>query len=168
MRSVASTALIEQSASPSPSLLNNAANVRLALGRAEEAVELYETAVRKSHRVVVLFNLSQAYGRLIQLDRQDLALAEAQVIDPVALVALTDLYGRSRRALVADLPVAMETIRVRLGRSGGGPAGGGLRCDAASRLVGWDRVWCIAPSASHSRFCWPGDRYGAPQADRQW
>jgi len=108
-------ALIEQSASPSPSLLNNAANVQLVLGRAEEAVELYEAAARKSHRVVVLFNLSQAYGRLIQLDHQDLALAEAQVIDPAALGALTDLYGDSRRALVADLPVAMETIRVRLG-----------------------------------------------------
>ncbi len=109
------TSLIDQSASPSPSLLNNAANVRLALDRAEEAVELYEAAAHKSQLVVVLFNLSQAYGRLIQLNRQDLALAEAQVIDPVSLVALTDLYGTSRRALVADLPVATETIRVRLG-----------------------------------------------------
>jgi len=107
--------LIEESASPSPSLLNNAANVRLALDRTEEAVELYETASRTSHLVAVLFNLSQAYGRLIQLDRQDLALAEAQVIDPVALVALTDLYGGLPGVLVVDLPVETETIRVRLG-----------------------------------------------------
>jgi hypothetical protein len=64
---------------------------------------------------VVLFNLSQAYGRLVQLDQQDLALAEAQVIDSVALAELTNLYGSSHRALVADLPVATETIRVRLG-----------------------------------------------------
>jgi len=109
------TSLIDQSASPSPRLLNNAANVRLALDRAEEAVELYEEANRTSHLVVVLFNLSQAYGRLVQLNRQDLALAEAQVIDPASLVVLTDLYGTSRRALVADLPVATESIRLRLG-----------------------------------------------------
>jgi hypothetical protein len=109
------TTLIDQSSSPSPSLLNNAANVQLALDRAEEAVALYESAVRRGHRVEVLFNLSQAYGRLVQLDRQDLALAEAQVIDPEALAALTDLYSTSRRPLVADLPIATETIRVRLG-----------------------------------------------------
>ncbi len=107
--------LIEKSASPSPSLLNNAANVRLALDRTEEAIEFYEAAAHTSHLVVVLFNLSQAYGRLVQLDRQDLALSEAQVIDSVALGALTDLYGNSPRILVADLPVAAETIRVRLG-----------------------------------------------------
>jgi tetratricopeptide (TPR) repeat protein len=105
--------LIEKSASPS--LLNNAANVRLALDRTEEAIELYEAAADTSHLVVVLFNLSQAYGRLVQLDRQDLALSEAQVIDSVALGTLTDLYGSSPQTLVADLPVAAETIRVRLG-----------------------------------------------------
>jgi tetratricopeptide (TPR) repeat protein len=108
------TALIDDVASASPSLLNNAANVRLALDRTSEAIQLYEAAARRSHEVVVLFNLSQAYGRLVQLDRQDLALAEAQVIDPVALAALTDLYARSPRTLVADLPVETKAIRARL------------------------------------------------------
>ena len=109
------TALIEESASPNPRLLNNAANVQLALDRPKEAIELYESAAHSGHLVVVLFNLSQAYGRLVQLDHQDLALAEAQVIDPAALAALTDLYGSSHGAMVVDLPVETETIRVRLG-----------------------------------------------------
>ena len=108
-------ALIEESASPNPRLLNNAANVQLALDRTEEAIELYEAAAHSGQLVVVLFNLSQAYGRLVQLDHQDLALAEAQVIDPAALAALTNLYGSSRGAMVVDLPVATETVRVRLG-----------------------------------------------------
>jgi tetratricopeptide (TPR) repeat protein len=109
------TALIEESGASSPSLLNNAANVQLALDRTEEAIGLYEAAAQSGHLVVVLFNLSQAYGRLIQLDQQDLALAEAQVIDPDALAALTDLYGSSRGTMVVDLPVSTETVRVRLG-----------------------------------------------------
>jgi tetratricopeptide (TPR) repeat protein len=108
------TALIDEPASASPNLLNNAANVRLALDRTHQAIQLYEAAARQGHLVVVLFNLSQAYGRLIQLDRQDLALAEAQVIDPVALAALTDLYARSPRTLVVDLPVETKTVRARL------------------------------------------------------
>jgi hypothetical protein len=89
--------------------------VRLALDRTEAAIELYEAASRSSQGVVVLFNLSRAYGRLVQLDRQDFALAEAQVIDPVAIGALSDLYEGSRQTLVEDLPVEMESIRVRLG-----------------------------------------------------
>jgi tetratricopeptide (TPR) repeat protein len=109
------TALIDQSASPGAGLLNNAANVRLALDRTEEAIELYEAADRLGHSVLVLFNLSQAYGRAVQLDRQDLALAEAQVIAPAAIGALADLYARSPRTLVADLPVEARKIRVRLG-----------------------------------------------------
>jgi tetratricopeptide (TPR) repeat protein len=108
-------ALIEESGSSNPSLLNNAANVQVALDRTEEAIELYEAAAHSGHLVVVLFNLSQAYGRLVQLDQQDLALAEAQVIDPAALAALTDLYGISRGTMVVDLPVSTETVRVRLG-----------------------------------------------------
>jgi hypothetical protein len=49
------------------------------------------------------------------LDQQDLALAEAQVIDPAALAALTDLYGISHGTMVVDLPVSTATVRVRLG-----------------------------------------------------
>ncbi len=107
-------ALIDESESPSPSLLNNAANVRLALGRTEEAIEFYEAAAHRGHSVAVLFNLSQAYGRVVHLDQQNLALAEAQLIDPVALAALTDLHGNSPQTVVADLPVEAGMIRARL------------------------------------------------------
>jgi tetratricopeptide (TPR) repeat protein len=106
------TALIDDSASPS--LLNNAANVRLELGRTVEAIELYEAAAQRGQSVAVLFNLSEAYGRIVQLDQQDLALAEAQLIDPVALAALTDLRGNAPRTPVADLPVEAGRIRARL------------------------------------------------------
>jgi tetratricopeptide (TPR) repeat protein len=107
-------ALIDESESPGPSLLNNAANVRLALGRTEEAIELYEAAAHRGHSVAVLFNLSLAYGSVVQLDQQNLALAEAQLIDPVALDALTDLHASSPRRLAADLPVEVGLIRARL------------------------------------------------------
>lgn len=129
------SALIDESASPSSSLLNNAANVRLALDRTGEAIELYETAARIDHSIVVRFNLSQAYGRAIELERQELALAEAQVIDAAAIGALTDLYARFPRALVADLPVEAERIRVRLG----GPAASRQAADALRRRFapGW-------------------------------
>ncbi len=109
------SALIDQTDAPAPSLLNNAGNVRLALGQTEEAIELYEAAAHHSRLVPVLFNLSQAYGRAIRLDHQDLVLEEAQFIDPEALGALSDLYGGSSGTLVSDLPVEAAAIRLRLG-----------------------------------------------------
>jgi hypothetical protein len=103
----------------------------------------------------VLFNLSEAYGRIVQLDQQELALAEAQLIDPVALAALTDLRGNASRTPVVDLPMKAERIRARLedlaaareaasalrrrfapGRLGTSPAHGAVGV-ALVALLGW-------------------------------
>jgi tetratricopeptide (TPR) repeat protein len=83
-------ALLVERPDPAADLLNNAANTRLAAGRPDEALALYERAVRTEPSPLVLFNLAQAYGRAILLDEQDLALAQAQALDPRAVHTLTE------------------------------------------------------------------------------
>ncbi len=97
-----------------PSLLNNAAVVRLAAGRPHEAIDLYEAAAAAGTSAAVLFNLSQAYGRVIQLEEQNLALAEAQEIDPEVVADLTDVFGDAPEALAVDLPVPVGQVMERL------------------------------------------------------
>ena len=81
-------ALLQQG-DPPADLLNNAANTIFAAGQAQEALALYERAVKVHPTSLALFNLAQSYGRAIQLDEQDLALAQAQALDPRAIHALT-------------------------------------------------------------------------------
>ena len=94
-------------------LLNNAANARLAGGRAQEALELYEDAVREGPSSLVLFNLAQAYGRAILLDEQDLALKQAQALDPRAVHALTRLVAEVGGGGPVDVPLGADALRAR-------------------------------------------------------
>ncbi|MEN8183317.1 MAG: hypothetical protein ABFS46_12365, partial [Myxococcota bacterium] len=98
------------SRSDAPELLNNAANLRLALGDTEGAVRLYEQAAAGGDRPVVLFNLSQAYGQAIRLQQQDAALARAQAIDAGAVTRLIVNQG-DRPDGVYDLPVEVGRLR---------------------------------------------------------
>jgi tetratricopeptide (TPR) repeat protein len=95
-------------------LYNNAANVALALDHQEEAIALYEKAVARDPGPAILFNLSQAYGRAVRLDAQDLALAQAQELDPEAVAELTNLFSAYSPLAVVDLPVRVETVAPRL------------------------------------------------------
>jgi hypothetical protein len=98
----------------SPELLANSAAVQLLQGNVEEAIALYEEAAKTSGSAVVRFNLAQAYGRAIRLDIQDLALAEAQSIDPDVLSDLNHRYNGQDGALVAYLPLPPEAVLERL------------------------------------------------------
>ena len=100
--------------SKDPRLLNNAANVRLALGRTEEAIDLYEAAAQRGTSPVVLFNLAQAYGRAVKLEQQDLALAEAQAIGPVQVADLTRISISQGAGAPVDLPVGVASLLPRL------------------------------------------------------
>ncbi len=104
------TALMARGQS-SAELFNNAANVRLDLGRTDEAIALYERAATLRADAVILFNLSQAFGRDIQLEQQDLALQQAQKLDPDTVAELTELGGFAGSDAVMDLPMPLAEAR---------------------------------------------------------
>ena len=98
---------------PVPELLANAANVRLALGRLDDATALYERAAQVRPTPLLLFNLSQVYGRAIRLEEQDLALAEAQTFDPEAVRELIALVAAHDGVGVVDLALPPPAVRAR-------------------------------------------------------
>jgi tetratricopeptide (TPR) repeat protein len=99
---------------PSADLLANTAAVRLLQGSTDEAIALYERAAKSSDSAVIRFNLAQAYGRAIRLDVQDIALLEAQSLDPDVLSKLNHRYNGQDGALVAYLPVPVGPVLERL------------------------------------------------------
>jgi tetratricopeptide (TPR) repeat protein len=101
-----------------PELLANAAAVRLLRGDVESAIALYEQAAKGSPSAVVRFNLAQAYGRAIRLDAQDLALAEAQALDPNVLAELNHRYNGQDGAFVAYLPLRADSVLPRFREPG--------------------------------------------------
>jgi tetratricopeptide (TPR) repeat protein len=96
-----------------PALMNNAANVRLALGDTHGAIELYENALRVGPSAVGWFNLSQAWGVALNVVELDAALAKAQALDPALVEDLSEIQGRATH-FVADLPVPSAVLRARL------------------------------------------------------
>src|SRR5262245_1184737 len=105
----------------SPDLLANAASVKLLSGNVDDAIALYEQAVRRSDSALMRFDLAQAYGRAIRLDEQDLALSEAQSLDPSVLVDLNERYNGRDGALVAWLPLSAGPVLARLRDPAVGP-----------------------------------------------
>ena len=98
----------------SPELLANSAAVSLLRGDVEGAIALYEQAARGSDSAVLRFDLAQAYGRAIRFDAQDLALSEAQSLDPDVLVDLNRRYNGQDGVLVAYLPLEAGPVLERL------------------------------------------------------
>jgi len=97
----------------SAQLLNNAANTRFAAGSPDEALALYERAVKSSPSPLVLFNLAQSYGRAILLEEQDLALSQAQALDARAIHALTLHVTEVGAGGPVDVPITAEELRAR-------------------------------------------------------
>ena len=95
-------------------ILNNAANVRLDLGHLESALELYARAVDLVESPVVLFNLSQAYGRSFQVEDLNRTLAHAQSVDGELVAQLTALQRTASDAFVVDLPLPTGLLWQRL------------------------------------------------------
>ena len=98
----------------SPDLVANTAAVRLLRGNVEGSIAFYEQASRASRSAVIRFDLAQAYGRAIRLDIQDLALEEAQSIDPDVLSKLNHRYNGQDGAFVAYLPLPVGPVLERL------------------------------------------------------
>lgn len=97
-----------------PVVVNNAANVRLHLGHMEAALELYHRALEIEESPIVLFNLSQAYGRAFQVDDLTVALERAQALDGDLVADLTRLQGTQPEGFVVDLPIRKGTLWKRV------------------------------------------------------
>jgi tetratricopeptide (TPR) repeat protein len=102
-----------QQGEPPADLLNNAANTIFAAGQYQEALALYERAVKNNPTSLALFNLAQSYGRAIQLDEQDLVLAQAQALDPRAIHALTQHVAEIGTGGPVDVPISAAELRAR-------------------------------------------------------
>jgi tetratricopeptide (TPR) repeat protein len=87
------------------SVQNNAADVQLALGHTDRAIELYGLAAR-GESPVVLFNLAQAYGRAFRVEELNQTISHAQRAGGELVARLTALQGGSSGGFVADLPPA--------------------------------------------------------------
>jgi len=105
-----------------PTLLNNAANVRFAHGRLEEAIRLYQDAAARERSAVLFFNLAQAYGSDIRSQDQDRALARAQSLDRALVGELTGYEPSLETALAVDLPTPPKLLRARLLDAADAPA----------------------------------------------
>jgi tetratricopeptide (TPR) repeat protein len=112
-------ALLRQAAED-PVVVNNAANVRLDLGRMESALTLYRRSVELHRDPIVLFNLSQAHGRAFQVEELSRTLAEAQQLNGDLLAELTALQGAEPVGFVVDLPIDSRQIWRRIFRSNQG------------------------------------------------
>jgi tetratricopeptide (TPR) repeat protein len=103
--------------------INNAANVRVDLGHVDRALELYDRALAQGPSAVVLFNLSQTYGRSFQVDELNRTLAEAQRVDGDLVAEFTLLQRTKNEGFVVDLPISVSPVWKRaLGRRQAGEA----------------------------------------------
>jgi tetratricopeptide (TPR) repeat protein len=107
---------------PDAAVLNNAANVRLALGHQESAVELYGRALDFGESPVVYFNLSQAYGRAFNVDALNRVLSDAQRVDGDLVAQLTALQRVRNESFVVDLPLDLSLLWQRVLAPGAGSA----------------------------------------------
>ena len=92
---------------------NDAANVMLARGEARDAIALYEQAARDSLSLLLRMNLSQAYGTIVKLEQQDLALAEAQSIDARHAADLANVLSSAESGTTFDQPLPTQAALQR-------------------------------------------------------
>lgn len=107
------TALLARAADD-PTLLNNAAAVKLALVDPTAAIDLYRRALEVEPSALVWFNLSQAHGAAIDVEQHDRALAAAQAMDPEVVRELTGQLAGVHAAFAAELPLPAAQMRTRL------------------------------------------------------
>ena len=122
---------------PDPAVLNNAGNVRLALGHQESAIELYGRALDLGESPVVYFNLSQAFGRAFNVDALNRVLADAQRVDGDLVAQLTALQRVRNESFVVDLPLDLSLLWQRVLAPGAGVAlSSSLRAPVAPGRLG--------------------------------
>lgn len=134
-------------------MLNNAANVRLALGHMESALELYAEASELGASSKVLFNLSQAYGAAFQVEDLNRTLADAQSVDGDTVAELTQLQGSEQKGFTVDLPLARSTLWERALDTGAAERfAQQLRARIAPGAVGVDWQWTAGAFATAFAF----------------
>jgi hypothetical protein len=130
--------------------LNNAADIQLALGRIDDAIELYDRAAR-SESPVVLFNLAQAYGRAFRVEDLNQTITRAQRADGELVARLTALQGGEMGGFFPDLAPApglfwQRALRAEAGDDlarefrahfAPGQLGGDARVFAAAAVLAW-------------------------------
>lgn len=148
--------------------LNNAANVHVDLGQVDRAIDLYGRALDVATSPVVLFNLSQTYGRTFQVDALNRTLTEAQRVDGALIAHFTALQRTKNEGFVVDLPIPVKDVWSRsLRRPAAGEALaaewrrlvapgflGGARVHLASALGATVVLgWLLAGRIARSGFC---------------
>jgi tetratricopeptide (TPR) repeat protein len=104
-------------------LANDAANVRLRLGHVDAALELYQRALALEPSAFVYFNLSQALGRVFDVEGLTRVLERAQELDGELVAELSRVQAASAsRDFVVDLPIPRSLLWSRLARAGDGRA----------------------------------------------
>ncbi len=117
------------------SLLNDAANVKLALGLDAEAISLYQQATKSNASAVVWFNLSQAYAAKFRTSEHQDALEMAQSLDEARVRELTARLARLGSG-VANLPLPGRMIRARMEPDRPPDMGAMLRAHVAPGILG--------------------------------
>jgi tetratricopeptide (TPR) repeat protein len=129
-----------------PAVANNAANVRLGLGHADAALNLYQRATQVGSSATVYFNLSQAHGRAFQVDELNRALEAAQQLDEEVVADLTQLQGSDVTGFTVDLPLPRRALWRRILSSTSGAAiAAELRAVIAPGRLGTN--WWVATAA---------------------
>ncbi len=105
-----------------PVIANNAAGVRLELGHMQAALDLYADSIAIVESPLVLFNLSQAYGRVFKVEELSRTLARAQQLDGEMVANLARLQGTEAEGFVVALPLGLDQIWKRVLSSDGGEA----------------------------------------------
>jgi tetratricopeptide (TPR) repeat protein len=104
-------------------LVNDAASLRLRLGRVDSALELYQRSLALESAPAVLFNFSQANARTFEVEAMTQALERAQALDPELVAELAQAQGAAgSRDFVVDLPTPARSLWERLARAGDGLA----------------------------------------------
>jgi hypothetical protein len=131
-------------------LVNDAANVRLRLGHVGEALALYERSLEADLSPAVFFNLSQANGRVFDVEKLTRALERAQALDGELVAELTLAHGADgSREFVVDLPLPARGLWQRLARGGDGRAfAAEARAPLAPGRLGGDRWLALAGLAA--------------------
>jgi hypothetical protein len=115
----------------------------------EAAFDLYRRALEVDESPVVLFNLSQAYGRAFQVDDLTRTLELAQALDGALVADLTRLQGAQPEGFVVDLPLSTERLWRRvLDLSRGAGFASELRRPLAPGRMGDAPLLCLGAFAA--------------------
>jgi tetratricopeptide (TPR) repeat protein len=121
-----------------PAIAARAANlmgtVRLARGEVRSAIRAFSEARGQEPSAAVLYNLSQAYGRAIQLEDQSKLFSAARKMDPSTVSRASDYTGINMHHYLIEPPVPLRNYISEVLRAG--PDAQILAAEVRSRALG--------------------------------